>query len=171
MKSMSNVDIFTITDELNNLLSGARVDKSMAAVSVRRPRGRSESSGPLMVGESPLPVPAPGPAARSPGAERAERLRLSVPAHGPRLLHRAPPRRAAGVRMLSAPVEEGEHGEDPAVALALREAQLVEDGADVLDHRALGQVQLLRDPAVRLPRRDVAQHLPLPRRQALQAVV
>lgn len=28
MKSMSNVDIFTITDELNNLLSGARVDKS-----------------------------------------------------------------------------------------------------------------------------------------------
>ena len=28
MKSMSNVDIFTITNELNNLLSGARVDKS-----------------------------------------------------------------------------------------------------------------------------------------------
>ena len=50
--------------------------------------------------------------------------------------------------MLSAPVEEGEHGEDPAVALALREAQLVEDGADVLDHRALGQMQLPHDPAV-----------------------
>ena len=28
MKSMSNVDIFTISNELNNLLSGARVDKS-----------------------------------------------------------------------------------------------------------------------------------------------
>ena len=28
MKSMSNVDIFTISDELNNLLTGARVDKS-----------------------------------------------------------------------------------------------------------------------------------------------
>ena len=28
MKPMSNVDIFTISDELNNLLSGARVDKS-----------------------------------------------------------------------------------------------------------------------------------------------
>ena len=28
MKPMSNVDIFTITDELNNLLTGARVDKS-----------------------------------------------------------------------------------------------------------------------------------------------
>ncbi len=28
MKSMSNVDIYTISDELNNLLSGARVDKS-----------------------------------------------------------------------------------------------------------------------------------------------
>ena len=28
MKPMSNVDIFTITNELNNLLSGARVDKS-----------------------------------------------------------------------------------------------------------------------------------------------
>ena len=28
MKSMSNVDIYTITNELNNLLSGARVDKS-----------------------------------------------------------------------------------------------------------------------------------------------
>ena len=28
MKTMSNVDIFTITNELNNLLSGARVDKS-----------------------------------------------------------------------------------------------------------------------------------------------
>ena len=28
MKSMSNVDIFTISDELNKLLSGARVDKS-----------------------------------------------------------------------------------------------------------------------------------------------
>lgn len=28
MKHMSNVDIFTITDELNNLLTGARVDKS-----------------------------------------------------------------------------------------------------------------------------------------------
>ena len=28
MKSMSNVDIFTVSDELNNLLTGARVDKS-----------------------------------------------------------------------------------------------------------------------------------------------
>lgn len=28
MKSMSNVDIYTVSDELNNLLSGARVDKS-----------------------------------------------------------------------------------------------------------------------------------------------
>lgn len=28
MKSMSNLDIFTVTNELNNLLSGARVDKS-----------------------------------------------------------------------------------------------------------------------------------------------
>ena len=28
MKAMSNVDIFTISDELNNLLTGARVDKS-----------------------------------------------------------------------------------------------------------------------------------------------
>ena len=28
MKSMSNVDIFTISNELNNLLTGARVDKS-----------------------------------------------------------------------------------------------------------------------------------------------
>ncbi len=28
MKSMSNVDIYTVTNELNNLLSGARVDKS-----------------------------------------------------------------------------------------------------------------------------------------------
>ena len=28
MKSMSNVDIYTITNELNNLLTGARVDKS-----------------------------------------------------------------------------------------------------------------------------------------------
>ena len=28
MKPMSNVDIYTISDELNNLLSGARVDKS-----------------------------------------------------------------------------------------------------------------------------------------------
>ena len=28
MKSMSNVDIYTISDELNKLLSGARVDKS-----------------------------------------------------------------------------------------------------------------------------------------------
>ena len=28
MKSMSNVDVFTISDELNKLLTGARVDKS-----------------------------------------------------------------------------------------------------------------------------------------------
>ena len=28
MKPMSNVDIYTISNELNNLLSGARVDKS-----------------------------------------------------------------------------------------------------------------------------------------------
>ena len=28
MKSMSNVDIYTVSNELNNLLSGARVDKS-----------------------------------------------------------------------------------------------------------------------------------------------
>ena len=28
MKAMSNVDVYTISDELNNLLSGARVDKS-----------------------------------------------------------------------------------------------------------------------------------------------
>ena len=33
MKSMSNVDIYTISDELNNLLSGARVDKSFQPTS------------------------------------------------------------------------------------------------------------------------------------------
>ena len=27
MKAMSNVDVYTINNELNNLLSGARVDK------------------------------------------------------------------------------------------------------------------------------------------------
>ena len=47
MKAMSNVDVYTISDELNNLLSGARVDKSfqptndIVVIRFRRQIGRA----------------------------------------------------------------------------------------------------------------------------------